>query len=64
MMRTLTRLALLAAVVLTGGCEGIKQELGIGVKRPPDEFTVYSRAPLSMPPDFALRPPATATGAS
>ena len=55
---------LLAAVLLAGGCEGLKQELGVGVKRPPDEFTVYSRAPLSMPPDFALRPPANATGAS
>ena len=64
MKRVCTGLALLVAVLLTGGCEGVKQELGIGVKRPPDEFTVYSRAPLSMPPDFALRPPATATGAS
>lgn len=54
----------LAVMLLVGGCEGLKQDLGIGVKRPPDEFTVYSRAPLSMPPDFALRPPATATGAS
>jgi len=50
---------LLAALPLVGGCEGVKEELGIGVKRPPDEFTVYSRAPLSMPPDFALRPPAS-----
>ena len=24
---------------------------------PPDEFTVTTRAPLSMPPDFSLRPP-------
>jgi Protein of unknown function (DUF3035) len=57
-------LALAAAVLLVGGCEGIKQDLGIGTKRPPDEFSTYSRAPLSVPPDFALRPPATATGAS
>jgi Protein of unknown function (DUF3035) len=57
-------LALAAVVLLVGGCEGVKQDLGIGVKRPPDEFSTYSRAPLSMPPDFALRPPATATGAS
>ncbi len=26
-------------------------------KRAPDEFTVYSRAPLSLPPGYALRPP-------
>ena len=51
-------LALAAALLLVGGCQGIKEDLGIGVKRPPDEFTTYSRAPLSMPPDFALRPPA------
>jgi hypothetical protein len=57
-------LTLATVLLLTSGCESVKEELGIGVKRPPDEFTVYSRAPLSMPPDFALRPPATATGAS
>jgi hypothetical protein len=54
-------LALAAAVLLVGGCQGLKEDLGIGVKRPPDEFTTYSRAPLSMPPDFALRPPANAS---
>lgn len=64
MKRLCTGFALLAALSLTGGCEGLKQDLGIGVKRPPDEFTVYSRAPLSMPPDFAVRPPATASSAS
>ncbi len=64
MKRAWTGFALLSAIVLTSGCEGLKQDLGIGVKRPPDEFTVYSRAPLSVPPDYALRPPATATGAS
>ncbi len=25
---------------------------------PPDEFVVVTRAPLALPPDFALRPPA------
>lgn len=57
-------MGLAAAMLLVGGCQGIKEDLGIGVKRPPDEFSIYSRAPLSVPPDFALRPPATATGAS
>jgi hypothetical protein len=28
------------------------------VRDPPDEYTVTTRAPLSVPPDFALRPPA------
>jgi hypothetical protein len=49
----------MAAAVLAvglGGCEGIRDSLGIG-KHPPDEFQVVSRAPLSMPPDYNLRPP-------
>ena len=54
---------MVAAMLLAGGCQGLKEDLGIGVKRAPDEFRTYSRAPLSVPPDFALRPPATATGA-
>jgi hypothetical protein len=42
--------------VLTG-CESGKELLGL-TKRSPDEFQVVSRAPLSMPPDYNLRPPA------
>ncbi len=43
-------------MVLAGGC----QDGGLlgDSKRSPDEFAVYSRAPLSLPPDYALRPPA------
>jgi len=57
-------LVLGGALALAAGCEGVKQDLGIGGKRPPDEFSVYSRAPLSLPPDYGLRPPAGATAAS
>lgn len=39
-----------------GGCSQAQQALGFG-KDPPDEFQVVSRAPLSMPPDYRLRPP-------
>lgn len=46
---------LLAMAALTG-CEQTKQALG-QTKRSPDEFAVYTRAPLSTPPDFQLRPP-------
>lgn len=47
----------IAAAVLVAGCGGnVKQSLGIA-KRAPDEFTVVTRAPLSMPPDYGLRPP-------
>ena len=50
-------LMLIACGLALAGCEGVKQDLGIGVKRPPDEFAVFARAPLSMPPDYGLRPP-------
>ena len=47
---------LLSAVVLLGGCSELRKLTG-KTKAPPDEFAVYSRAPLSLPPDFGLRPP-------
>ncbi len=47
----------LAALALPlGGCSGNQEFLGRN-RQAPDEFAVYSRAPLSMPPDFSLRPP-------
>lgn len=50
-------LALAGAVAtLVGGCSSSQEMLGLG-KRSPDEFAVYSRAPLSLPPNYALRPP-------
>ena len=44
---------------LVAGCgQGTVQDaLGMG-KRSPDEFAVVSRAPLILPPDYGLRPPA------
>ena len=51
-------LVLGAALVALGGCSGTVQEsLGLG-KRSPDEFQVVRRAPLILPPDYSLRPPA------
>ncbi len=47
----------LAACAALSGCEQAKQALGQS-KQPPDEFAVFQRAPLSVPPDFGLRPPA------
>lgn len=43
-----------------GGCAETKSVLGLN-KNIPDEFAVYSRAPLSLPPDYALRPPEPGT---
>jgi hypothetical protein len=37
-------------------CDSVKRAIS-GDKRAPDEFAVYKRPPLSLPPDYALRPP-------
>lgn len=55
--RTAKILGVVAAVALLSGCEDTRRALGID-KSVPDEFAVVSRAPLVMPPDFNLRPPA------
>lgn len=48
-------LVILAAYGLSA-CSNAREAMGIG-KQSPDEFAVVTRAPLSMPPDFGLRPP-------
>lgn len=45
----------LGTLVLSG-CSGLREQMGLG-KSSPDEFRVVSRAPLTLPPDFNLRPP-------
>ncbi|WP_374368959.1 DUF3035 domain-containing protein [Dongia sp.] len=53
----ISTLCLLALPALAGGCSNTTREaLGL-TKRSPDEFQVVSNAPLSMPPDYNLRPP-------
>ncbi len=56
--RSLALIACGAAVLLVslGGCDSLRRGLGME-KVIPDEFQVVSRAPLAIPPDFALRPP-------
>ncbi len=50
-------LGVLAGVALSG-CSGEEVTRTFGLTRDaPDEFQVTTRAPLSMPPDFSLRPP-------
>ena len=45
-----------AALGLTG-CSGVNQALGLD-KIAPDEYRVVAKAPLVVPPDYSLRPPA------
>jgi Protein of unknown function (DUF3035) len=47
---------LLALSVGLGGCAKTREAFGLG-KSTPDEFAVVTRAPLSLPPDYGLRPP-------
>jgi len=53
---TVCALTAVAAVGLAG-CTSTKKALGMS-KVVPDEFRVVSKAPLAVPPDYALRPPA------
>ena len=42
--------------MLLPGCTDLRRAIGLD-QVGPDEFAVESRAPLTIPPDFALRPP-------
>jgi hypothetical protein len=48
--------AFIAIGVVLSGCDSFKRAIGME-KTSPDEFAVESRAPLTIPPDFNLRPP-------
>src|SRR3984893_12474907 len=54
--RALTPFLCLACASLIFGCSDLKKAIGLE-RSTPDEFAVESRAPLTMPPDFHLRPP-------
>ena len=56
-MRKLTPLLLVSAVAL-GGCASL---LGGGKSSQLDEFAVARNAPLVIPPDYTLAPPAAGT---
>ena len=53
----LTRAVLgVSLALLLGACENIRGQLGLN-KNSPDEFSVLTSAPLTIPPEFNLRPP-------
>ena len=54
MLRPISGAAILLLVL--AGCSNFKEQVGIE-RKPPDEFTVVTRPPLSLPPDYRLRPP-------
>jgi hypothetical protein len=56
MNKPITVLAVLAAASVASGCGGMQRALG-SARTSPDEFRVVTQAPLTLPPDYALRPP-------
>ena len=56
-MRSRLSISLLAAAALLSGCDTIRREAGL-TKQAPDEFAVVTKAPLIIPPNFNLHPPA------
>ena len=48
--------ACLCASLLLLGCSDLRRVVGMD-RVAPDEFAVESRAPLTIPPEFNLRPP-------
>ena len=60
--KTFLRLAVLGAVELAlmlslSACDTLRRDAGL-TKQAPDEFAVVTKAPLIIPPNFNLRPPA------
>ena len=56
MRRTLVILAAVSLVALAG-CDSLRRDAGL-TKQSPDEFAVVTKAPLIIPPNFNLQPPA------
>jgi hypothetical protein len=56
LMQTTRWAAILGLGLALMGCESVRQATG-AAKLPPDEFTVLTKSPLVLPPDYNLRPP-------
>lgn len=56
MTKPITIVAILAAAAATTACSSLSRAIG-AEKVSPDEFRVVTRAPLTLPPDYSLRPP-------
>ncbi|MGD9816951.1 MAG: DUF3035 domain-containing protein [Hyphomonadaceae bacterium] len=56
MTKPIALLAVLAAATAATGCASVQRAIG-ATKVTPDEFRVVTQAPLTLPPDYNLRPP-------
>lgn len=50
-------LPLLALAIGLSACSSVRETFDTTRKTPPDEFRVVRQAPLSLPPNYGLRPP-------
>jgi hypothetical protein len=56
MNKPIALVVVLAAATATSGCGTLSRAIGAG-KNSPDEFNIVTSAPLTLPPDYSLRPP-------
>ncbi len=56
-LRTIAVLTLTTSMLALGACSSVRQGIGLS-KITPDEFLTVSTAPLTVPPEYGLRPPA------
>lgn len=56
MTKPIALVAILAATAVASGCSTLQRSMGMG-KVTPDEFRVVTTAPLTLPPEYSLRPP-------
>lgn len=55
-LRTAAVLTIAASTLALGACSSVRQGIGL-TKVTPDEFLTVSTAPLTVPPEYGLRPP-------
>lgn len=60
-MRALLPLLMLTTLAATTSCTQMKHTLGFA-QRSPDEYRIVTRPPLSIPPEYVLRPAVTGQG--
>lgn len=56
-LRTVAILTLSTSMLALGACSSVRSGIGLS-KITPDEFLTVSTAPLTVPPEYGLRPPA------
>jgi hypothetical protein len=56
MTKPIALVAILTATAVASGCSTLQRSMGMG-KITPDEFRVVTSAPLTLPPEYSLRPP-------